>query len=482
MKFDPNHKNHIDDVEPLELMADEYIDEQVDIKILKRKFVYSSVILVLSLLVFFLIPESVSLDARKALALLTFVGFLWLTEALHVTVVALLVPVLAVGLGIGDISIKAALTSYSNPTIFLFFGGFALATALHIQKLDKKIAFWLISLSGARLGLAVILLFVATAALSMWISNTATAALMLPLAIGIIDQMQGERKKATAAFILLGIAYSASLGGLGTIVGSPPNAIAAKALNIDFVSWMKIGLPLVLVVVPTMILTLYVILRPNLSQKITMEKQEVIAWNRSRIITIVLFIVIASLWIFGKPLGKLTGIAISDGWTAILAVTFVVILGLASWKQVSDNTDWGVLLLFGGGLVLSEVLKLSGASVVLGDFVASHLDGMNIILVIAGVATFILLLTEFTSNTASAALLVPIFAAIGEQMGLRPEILVMVIGLGASMAFMLPVATPPNAIVFGTGKVKQRTMVIVGAWLDFICIFLLTAYIGVWYL
>lgn len=482
MRFDPHHKNHTDDVEPLELMADEYIDEQVDIKILQRKFVYSSVIFALSFLIFYLMPETISLDARKALALLTFVGLLWLTEALHVTVVALLVPILTVGLGIGDISISTALSTYSSPVIFLFFGGFALATALHVQKLDRKIAFWLISLSGARLGLAVMFLFIATAALSMWISNTATAALMLPLAIGIIDQIEEKRKQATSVFVLLGIAYSASLGGLGTIVGSPPNALAAKALDLDFVSWMKIGLPLVFIVMPVMILSLFVILRPNLNQQIFVEKQEKISWNRSRIVTIILFFTIAGLWIFGKSVANIIGIAISDAWVAVLAAAFVVILGLASWKQVSDNTDWGVLILFGGGLALSNVLKVSGASVVLGNFVASYLADANIIVIVAGVGAFILLLTEFTSNTASAALLVPIFAAIGEQMGLRPEILVMVIGLGASMAFMLPVATPPNAIVFGTGKVKQRTMVFIGAWLDLICVFILTGYITIWYL
>lgn len=190
---------------------------------------------VVSLILYQVLPYDQ--NANKGLALLTFIGILWLTEAIHITITALLVPVLAVLLAMpmarGDelvpISTQAALATFADPVIFLFFGGFALATALHIQKLDKKIAMWIISMSGGHLGISVLAIFVVTAALSMWISNTATAAMMLPLALGLLSHLDVSKDRKTFVFILLGIAYSASIGGLGTIVGSPPNAIAAKS-------------------------------------------------------------------------------------------------------------------------------------------------------------------------------------------------------------------------------------------------------------
>ena len=180
--------------------------------------------------------------ANKGLSLLLFIGILWLTEAVHITITALLVPVLAVALGMPienaskelvPMTTTQALQTFADPVIFLFFGGFALATALHIQKLDRKIAMWIISMSGGHLGISVLAIFAVTAALSMWISNTATAAMMLPLALGLLSHLDATKERSTFVFILLGIAYSANIGGLGTLVGSPPNAIAAKALDYD---------------------------------------------------------------------------------------------------------------------------------------------------------------------------------------------------------------------------------------------------------
>ena len=201
------------------------------------------ILIIIAAIVAFILYQVLPYDqnASKGLALLAFIGILWLTEAIHITITALLIPILAVLLAMpmadGDalvpITTQAALTTFADPVIFLFFGGFALATALHIQKLDKKIAMWIISLSGGHLGISVLAIFAVTAALSMWISNTATAAMMLPLALGLLSHLDVEKERKTFVFILLGIAYSASIGGLGTIVGSPPNAIAAKALGYD---------------------------------------------------------------------------------------------------------------------------------------------------------------------------------------------------------------------------------------------------------
>ncbi|WP_347453220.1 DASS family sodium-coupled anion symporter [Acinetobacter thermotolerans] len=423
-------------------------------------------------------------NANKGLALLCFIGILWLTEAIHITITALLVPILAVILAMpmakGDelvpITTQAALTTFADPTIFLFFGGFALASALHIQKLDRKIAMWIISMSGGHLGAAVLAIFIVTAALSMWISNTATAAMMLPLALGLLSHLDEEKDRKTFVFILLGIAYSASIGGLGTIVGSPPNAIAAKALDYTFADWMKIGLPMMFIILPAMLVSLYLVLRPKLNHKVNFVTED-IPWNRTRIATMVLFICTALAWIFSKKLTENFGISQPDTWIAILAACMVVILGTATWKQVADNTDWGVLFLFGGGLTLSAVLKDSGSSLVLGQTLANAFGDASPLLIIFVVAAFIIFLTEFTSNTASAALLVPVFAAIADQMGMPKEILVIVIGIGASCAFMLPVATPPNAIVFGSGHIRQSEMMKVGVVLNIMCVFIVSLFI-----
>lgn len=423
-------------------------------------------------------------NANKGLALLCFIGILWLTEAIHITITALLVPILAVILAMpmakGDelvpITTQAALTTFADPTIFLFFGGFALASALHIQKLDRKIAMWIISMSGGHLGAAVLAIFIVTAALSMWISNTATAAMMLPLALGLLSHLDEEKDRKTFVFILLGIAYSASIGGLGTIVGSPPNAIAAKALDYTFADWMKIGLPMMFIILPAMLVSLYLVLRPKLNHKVNFVTED-IPWNRTRIATMVLFICTALAWIFSKKLTENFGISQPDTWIAILAACMVVILGTATWKQVADNTDWGVLFLFGGGLTLSAVLKDSGSSLVLGQTLTNAFGDASPLLIIFVVAAFIIFLTEFTSNTASAALLVPVFAAIADQMGMPKEILVIVIGIGASCAFMLPVATPPNAIVFGSGHIRQSEMMKVGVVLNIMCVFIVSLFI-----
>lgn len=413
--------------------------------------------------------------AKKGLALLLFVAVLWLTEAVHITLTALMVPVGAVLLGIPQVNTAKALATFADPIIFLFFGGFALATALHVQKLDRKIAFWVMSLSGAHLGVSALLLFAVTAGLSMWISNTATAAMMLPLALGLMSHLDEEQDRPVFVFMLLGIAYSASIGGLGTLVGSPPNAIAAKAIGLDFAGWMRVGLPVMLALLPLMALTLWLMLRPRLNRRIQVPREH-IAWTPRRLLAMGLFVVTALAWVFGKKIATWLGVSSPDTFVAVAAAIAVGVLGLASWRQISDNTDWGVLFLFGGGITLSNVMRSSGASAVLGDAVAGFLTGASPFMVILGVTAFIVILTEFTSNTASAALLVPVFAAIAERMGLPPQILVLMIGLGASCAFMLPVATPPNAIVYGTGKIAQRDMLRAGAVLNAVCIIVLAAW------
>ena len=415
------------------------------------------------------------INANKGIAVLLFVAILWFTEAVHITVTALMVPVLAAVIGIPEMNVKTALSGFSDPIIYIFFGGFALATALHMQRLDRKIALWLISLSRGNMKIAVLAIFGVTAFLSMWISNTATAAMMLPLALGMMDHLDREKERKTFVFVLLGIAYCASIGGLGTIVGSPPNAIAAKALELDFVGWMKMGLPMMLLILPLMLISLYIILRPNLSERVEV-KEEHIPWTLHRVLAMLIFLCAVVAWILGDKIKTVFGITNPDTVVALAAAVAVVVFGVTRWKEIARNTDWGVLLLFGGGIALSTLLQKSGASLALGQQLATAFVLAHPLIVILAVAAFIIFLTEFTSNTASAALLVPIFASIVTQMGLPTEVLVFVIGIGASCAFMLPVATPPNAIVFGTGLIKQREMMRVGILLNILCIFL----VGFW--
>ena len=415
------------------------------------------------------------INANKGIAVLLFVAILWFTEAVHITVTALMVPVLAAVIGIPEMNVKTALSGFADPIIYIFFGGFALATGLQIQKLDLKIAVLLISLSRGNMKVAIGMLFGVTAFLSMWISNTATAAMMLPLALGMMDHLDREKERKTFVFVLLGIAYCASIGGLGTIVGSPPNAIAAKALELDFVGWMKMGLPMMLLILPLMLLSLYIILRPNLSERVEV-KEEHIPWTLHRVLAMLIFLCAVVAWILGDKIKTVFGITNPDTVVALAAAVAVVVFGVTRWKEIARNTDWGVLLLFGGGIALSTLLQKSGASLALGQQLATAFVLAHPLIVILAVAAFIIFLTEFTSNTASAALLVPIFASIATQMGLPKEVLVFVIGIGASCAFMLPVATPPNAIVFGTGLIKQREMMRVGILLNILCIFL----VGFW--
>lgn len=437
----------------------------------------NGIIFILDIVLFFVLLNVLPYEpkASSGLALLAFVAVLWLTEALHVTVTALLVPLLAIALDL--VSTKQALVAFADPTIFLFFGGFSLATALHIQKLDKMIANKIMALARGNLFIAIIYLFLITAFLSMWMSNTATAAMMLPLAMGILSQLDCEKEHNTYVFVLLGIAYSASIGGMGTLVGSPPNAIVASNLHLTFADWLWYGLPIMIILLPLMIGTLYIIFKPKLN--INFEQSfESIEMNSVRVLTLVIFVVIALTWVFSGQinplisglLGLQKNIASFDSVVALLAAIVICSTGIASWKQIQESTDWGVLMLFGGGLTLSAVLKDSGASKILADSIVFMIEGQHFYLIGLLVAAFIIFLTEFTSNTASAALLVPIFISIAQSLGM-PEIgLALIIGLGASCAFMLPVATPPNAIVFGSGQVKQSEMVKAGFVLNLVCI------------
>ncbi|MBL8353067.1 MAG: DASS family sodium-coupled anion symporter [Burkholderiaceae bacterium] len=410
---------------------------------------------------------------RAGLALFVLIGALWMTQALHLSVTALLVPLLAVLSGLMDL--RTALASFAHPIIFLFLGGFALAAALQRQGLDRALAVAVLRLAAGRRHAAVALLFALTALLSMWISNTATAAMMLPLALGLLSDEDGPGERA---FVLLGVAYSASIGGIGTLVGSPPNAIAAAQAGIGFADWMRIGVPLVLLLLPLMVGVLFLMLRPRLGVQaaIPAEDTRSLPWTRAQRITLVVFGLTAAGWLGSASLGRALGInADIDSAVALAAIVGLVASGAIGWPDIEQRTQWGVLLLFGGGLALSEVMATSGASRFMAGALTTALQGAPTLLLLLAVVAFVVFLTELVSNTASAALLVPIFVGVAASLGLPPPLFAAAIAVSASCAFMLPVATPPNAIVYATEQVPQATMMRCGLVLNAVCIVVITA-------
>lgn len=411
------------------------------------------------------------------LVMLWTIAFLWISETFHITITALLVPILAVALGLMDM--QGALAGFAHPIIFLFLGGFALAAALQVQGLDQWLAQSVLRLTDGRLGRAVVLLAAVTVPLSFWISNTAVTAMMLPLMLGLIAQ-KPDLPLRTQSFSLLLIAYSATIGGMGTVVSSPPNAIVAAELGLDFVQWLYVGIPMVLLLWPLMLTVLYVVLRPDFAGGRVAIDHQPFEWTAQRKMLLVIFALTASGWMLGHPLSQWLGVRDTDSWVALIAVVLLTATGVAGWKDIERSADWGVLLLFGGGLTLSAVLGGSGASEFLGFSLARLTEGWGPVLLMLALVAFVQFFGEITSNTAATALLVPIFIALPSDV-VSPTQAVLAVGICASCAFMLPVATPPNALVHGTGKVPQKTMMRVGLVLNLSCTVLLTVVFSQFY-
>lgn len=408
---------------------------------------------------------------NKGLSLFLFIAILWLTEALHVTITAILVPLLATFLNIQ--TFQSAVNHFANTTIYLFFGGFALAAALRSQALDKYLATQILIIARGSFRKAVWLLFSMTAFISMWISNTATAAMMIPLGMGMLAHVD-EDDARTKIFIMLGIAYSANIGGIGTLVGSPPNIIAAATAHITFLEWLIMGIPVVLLLLPSAIGLLYLIVKPNLSGMIK-RQTNVIEWTTARYLTLGIFTCTVMAWISSGYLSKLFGgIENLDTLIALAAAVLICMTGVASWKAIEQHTEWGVLMLFGGGLALSAVLKETGTSLFLATIITHWFDTAHPMILIMAMTTFVVFLTELASNTATAALMIPLFTGVAESLGLSVFAISVIIAMSASCAFMLPVATPPNALVYASGQIPQLIMVKVGFFTNLVCILLLT--------
>ncbi|MCP5536669.1 MAG: SLC13/DASS family transporter [Akkermansiaceae bacterium] len=413
---------------------------------------------------------------RTGLAILVLAAVLWLSEALPLALTALLIPVLASLTGALDVS--GGFSGFAHPLIFLFLGGFGLAAALSRQGLDRWIAMRIVVIGRGRFQATALALFLVSALLSMWISNTATAALLLPVALGIlanISDQHGEAASTRAApYLLLGIAYSASIGGIGTLIGTPPNAIAAAQLKISFTEWLAIGIPCVLILLPVLFVLLGLLAKPGKLPVVAVQP-EPFSFSQKRIVTLGVFLLAICGWLLSGQMTEWFGI--SGSFDTIVAVSAVLLLAacrLVDWKDIDRATDWGVLLLFGGGITLSKILSSTGASYYLAHEIQILTTGWPVILLIGVVVVFVIFLTELSSNTASAALLVPIFTAVAMDMGVPPRQIVLPLTLAASCAFMLPIATPPNAIVFGSGKIRQRDMIRIGLVLNLVFALILT--------
>lgn len=434
----------------------------------------NTLILFGDIVLFFVLLKTLPFEPSvvHGLSILIFIAILWLTEALHVSITALLVPILGVIFHIFDTS--KALSSFSNSIIFIFLGGFALAAALHKQSIDRVIADQVLIAAKGKMLVAVLMLFGLSAGLSMWISNTATVAMMLPLVLGVMCNLDEEKYKSTYLFVLLGIAYCASIGGIATLVGSPPNAIAAAELKLSFSVWLVMGLPVSLTLLPIAVLILFLMTKPNL--KHTFEIQHTtLEWTPTRKLTLAIFALTVSCWIFSTPLNQaLGGFQHFDTLVAIGAILLLGATHVVEWKDIEKTVDWGVLLLFGGGICLSNILKATGTSVFLAHKLSDFLASMGSFVTLLAIVGFVVFLTEFASNTASAALIIPIFVSIAQPLGLSPIVLSVIIAVSASCAFMLPVATPPNALVFASGHIEQRDMIRVGVVLNIVCILALT--------
>ncbi len=415
---------------------------------------------------------------RAGLVIFLVAGVLWLTEALHLSFTALLIPVLAALLGV--MPVKQAFADFANPVIFLFLGGFALASALARHGIDRSIGAAVLRLAGTHPVRAIYLLFAATAFLSMWISNTATAAMMLPVALGIASRFEDPHNR-THIFLLLGTAYSASIGGIATLVGSPPNAIAASHQNLTFQQWLAFGMPVTLILMPLMVLLLQFLLKPSLTLKASAtallnESATAPATSpRQRQLTLGIFALVVCGWIFSGALGKGLGISKDlDTWVAVAGIALLGVTGVISWNDIEKKTNWGILLLFGGGMTLSSVLDSTGTSAFIASHLKQVLEQASPLIAILVITTFVVFLTEMVSNTASAALLIPLLVPVSVYFGVPPQMTAVLVAVAASCAFMLPVATPPNAIVYGTGKVPQKMMMKCGFWLNLVCIAVLT--------
>jgi sodium-dependent dicarboxylate transporter 2/3/5 len=399
---------------------------------------------------------------------------------------------------------------YADPIVFLFMGGFFLAAASERWGLHRRLALGVIALVGTGAARLVLAIMVATAFVSMWISNTATAAMMLPITVALIELARREapdQARAFGAALMLGMAYSASIGGIATLIGTPPTAIFAAAAktvtgrSIGFAEWMAVGGPIAGIMLAFCWLLLVRIryrIRGELGgvgSLLAAERAALGPWSLGQKTIVAVLAATAMAWVFREPkvIGGFTlpGLAdvipgVTDAGIAVSAavVLFVLPVGDSNrrfaldWEAVS-RTPWDVLILFGGGLALAAAFESSGLAAWLGGRLAG-LGGAPPILATGAIALFFVLLTELTSNTATAAMAMPLAASLAPALGVGPIGLMAAAALGSALGFMLPVGTPPNALAYGSGAVTAGEMAKAGIWLDLVGAVVITLAITLW--
>ncbi|MFN3656762.1 MAG: SLC13 family permease [Pseudolabrys sp.] len=433
-------------------------------------------------------PAGLSPEALRVAGVAALMAAWWITEVIPVAATALLPIVLFPLVGIAPLAATTA--PYADPIVFLFLGGFMLGTATQRWSLHRRLGLGIIASVGTSPGRLAAGLMLASAFLSMWVSNTATAIMMLPIATAVLALFDSELTDARSrenfgVLLVLSVAYGASIGGLATLIGTPPNALLAGhmareyGVQIGFAQWMALGVPVsaVMLMAAWFVLTsLHPVALTDVAGRKDVVGDDLRALGpvtRAELRVIGILLAAALGWIF-RPLLSSFLPALHDTIIAIAAgvVLFLLPSGmpeggrLLAWKDLKD-VPWGVLLLFGGGLTLAAAIDTSG----LAAWLASAMSGLSawpVILIVAGVSLGMIFLTEITSNTASAATFLPFAAAVAVGLGLDPLALTVPMAVAASCAFMLPVATPPNAIVFASGRITVVQMARAGIILNFI--------------
>jgi len=442
-------------------------------------------------------PASMSLAAWHTAGVALLMATWWVTEAIPIPATALLPLLLFPLLGIS--SMGAAASPYADPVIFLFMGGFLIAAAMQKCGLHLRIALTIINIGGVSPSRLVGAFMAATALLSMWVSNTATAAMMLPIATSVLLLAAKSGTESDGGdpnlpvVLMLGVAYSASIGGVGTLIGTPPNALLAGFMSetygvrIGFLEWMIVGVPFVAIGVPlTWFLLTRVLYRLRVepiaggAAVIAGMLRSLGSPTRAEWTVGTITALTAVFWI-GRPIiaGVIPGL--SDTGIAMAGALLLFLLP-TDWArneraldwEAAEQLPWGVLILFGGGLSLAGAIQETGLATWIGT-VLTVVAGWPALLVVIVVASAIVFLTELTSNTATAAALLPVVGALAVAIGVAPLTLAVPAAIGASCAFMMPVATPPNAIVYGSGQVSIQQMMRAGFALNLVCIALITA-------
>ncbi|WP_417316714.1 SLC13 family permease [Emcibacter sp.] len=443
-------------------------------------------------------PEGMSEAAWKTVGIAALMATWWATEALPVPITSLMPLVLVPALGVAGMAEAAA--PYARPTIFLLMGGFIIATGLARWNLHRRLALHILIQAGTHPGAIIGGFMAATALISMWISNTASAIMMIPIALSLSSELIHDDTRHHRGFVLcliLGIAYSASVGGLGTMIGTPPNLFVVSFMSqnygveISFLTWMMFGIPTVLIMVPVIWFVLtrwaYPFDLQDLPAAEDLFRQELAAMGplstpEKRLAST--FALVAFFWISRKFLQDELGLFpwLNDSLIAITGAILMFVIpsgsknekgtALLDW-DTAITIPWGVLLLFGGGLSLAAMVSSTGLALWMGNAL-SGLTTLHLFLLVGILITMVIFLTELTSNTATVATLLPVLGALAGVGNFDPMMLFVPAALAGSCAFMLPVATAPNAVIYSTGKVRIPEMVNAGFRLNLVGIIILT--------